>query len=137
MRLRQVLLNLLSNAAKFTKDGRVDVRVDRVDGLDGAWFTFAVTDTGIGMGEHQLARLFQPFVQADSSMSRRYGGTGLGLAISRVFVEMMGGMIDVESRKGVGSTFTVHLPECAPEQSSVRKPPRPPTMGHRAIGRAS
>ncbi len=138
-KIRQVLLNLLSNAAKFTEEGRVDVKVERHESLDGVWFTFAVSDTGIGMGEQQLARLFQPFIQADSSASRKYGGTGLGLAISRVFVEMMGGMIDVVSRRGQGSTFTVHLPANAPEKSTVRAPPRPPTMGHghRSIGRAS
>ena len=138
-KVRQVLLNLLSNAAKFTEEGRVDIKVERHESLDGVWFTFAISDTGIGMGEQQLARLFQPFIQADSSASRKYGGTGLGLAISRVFVEMMGGMIDVVSRRGEGSTFTVHLPANAPEKSSVREPPRPPTLGHghRSIGRAS
>ncbi|MCA9714254.1 MAG: PAS domain S-box protein, partial [Myxococcales bacterium] len=82
-KIRQVLLNLLSNAAKFTEEGRVDIKVERVESLDGVWYTFAVSDTGIGMGEQQLARLFQPFIQADSSASRKYGGTGLGLAISR------------------------------------------------------
>ena len=107
-RLRQVLLNLLSNAAKFTKDGDITMSVER-DG-DG-WVRFAVRDTGIGMNAEQVDSLFQPFVQADSSITRRFGGTGLGLSISQRFVEMMGGRITIESDEGVGSCFTVWLPD--------------------------
>ncbi|MCA9692672.1 MAG: ATP-binding protein [Nannocystaceae bacterium] len=129
-KLRQVLLNLLSNAAKFTSNGLVEVKVERFESDEGTWFVFKVKDDGIGMTRAQMDRLFQPFVQADSSTSRRYGGTGLGLAICRVFVEMMGGAIDVESRLHKGSTFTVHLPASAPEQSGLRAPPRPPSRAY-------
>jgi len=109
-KLRQVLINLLSNACKFTTGGRVRLEV----GLDGlGWLELRVSDTGIGISDEQRARLFRPFVQADSSTTRRYGGTGLGLAISQRFCEMMGGRIDVLSRPGHGSTFTVRLPEKA------------------------
>jgi signal transduction histidine kinase len=109
-RIRQVLLNLLSNASKFTSNGKVflAVRRERVDGAD--WMVFAVRDSGIGMTPEQVAKLFQPFTQADSSTTRKYGGTGLGLAISRAFCSMMGGEIRVESSWGEGSTFTVRLP---------------------------
>jgi signal transduction histidine kinase len=109
-RIRQVLLNLLSNASKFTSKGTVllTVRRERTGGAD--WMVFAVRDSGIGMTPEQLAKLFRPFTQADSSTTRKYGGTGLGLAISRAFCSMMGGDIQVESVSGQGSTFTVRLP---------------------------
>jgi len=107
-KLRQVLINLMSNACKFTSNGRI--RLDAtVDGL--GWLELRVTDTGIGLSDEQKGRLFRPFVQADSSTTRRYGGTGLGLAISQRFCELMGGRIDVVSRPGEGSCFTVRLPE--------------------------
>jgi PAS domain S-box-containing protein len=113
-KLRQVLINLLSNACKFTTGGRVQLDV----GLDGlGWLEFRVSDTGIGMSDEQRARLFRPFVQADSSTTRRYGGTGLGLAISQRLCELMGGRIDVASHPGQGSTFTVRLPEKVRRQS--------------------
>ena len=105
-KLRQSLLNLLSNACKFTDKGTIVLDVKRVDG----WATFAVSDTGIGMTPEQLGRIFQPFVQADSSTSRKYGGTGLGLTLTRKFCEMMGGSVDVTSAPGAGSTFTIRLP---------------------------
>jgi signal transduction histidine kinase len=109
MRLRQILLNLLSNACKFTKHGEVGLRVRKVaDGCD--WVEFAVSDTGIGMTAEQLAKLFQEFTQADSLTARRYGGTGLGLAISRKLARMMGGDVIVASEPGKGSVFTVRLP---------------------------
>jgi PAS domain S-box-containing protein len=110
-RLRQVLLNLLSNALKFTENGVVTLAARRAwhEQL-GELLLLEVRDTGIGMSEAQLARLFQPFTQADASTTRKYGGTGLGLAISRHFCRMMGGDIVVESSLGAGSTFTVRLP---------------------------
>jgi signal transduction histidine kinase/ActR/RegA family two-component response regulator len=110
-RLRQVLLNLLSNAAKFTDKGDIDLAIERKG--DG-WVRFAVRDTGIGMTDEQTAHLFEPFTQADNSISRRYGGTGLGLTISRSFVEMMGGRITVDTEPGAGTCFTVWLPDIEP-----------------------
>src|SRR5262249_53385661 len=108
MRLKQILLNLLSNACKFTKEGEVALRVRKVDGRD--WVELAVADTGIGMTAEQQAKLFQDFTQADSLTARRYGGTGLGLAISRKLARMMGGDVTVTSELGKGSVFTVRLP---------------------------
>ena len=109
MRLRQILLNLLSNACKFTKEGEVTLRVRRVaDGRN--WVEFAVADTGIGMTAEQQAKLFQEFTQADASTARRYGGTGLGLSIARKLARMMGGDVTVTSEPGKGSVFTVRLP---------------------------
>jgi signal transduction histidine kinase len=109
MRLRQILLNLLSNACKFTKQGEVALRVRKtVDGRN--WIEFAVADTGIGMTPEQQAKLFEEFTQADSTTAQRYGGTGLGLAITRKLAHMMGGDVTVQSELGKGSTFTVRLP---------------------------
>lgn len=109
-RVRQALLNLVSNANKFTERGKVTITVQRATGRGREWITMAVTDTGIGMTPEQMSRLFHEFVQADSSTTRRFGGTGLGLAISRRFCQMMGGDIGVESEAGRGSTFTIRLP---------------------------
>src|SRR5499426_1944106 len=104
-----ILLNLLSNACKFTKEGEVALRVRKVaDGRD--WVELAVADSGIGMTAEQQAKLFQDFTQADSLTARRYGGTGLGLAISRKLARMMGGDVTVTSEPGKGSVFTVRLP---------------------------
>jgi signal transduction histidine kinase len=112
MRLKQILLNLLSNACKFTKDGEVALRVRKVaDGRD--WVELAVADTGIGLTAEQQAKLFQEFTQADSLTARRYGGTGLGLALSRKLARMMGGDVTVASEPGKGSVFTVRLPGSA------------------------
>jgi signal transduction histidine kinase len=109
MRLRQILLNLLSNACKFTKRGEVVLRARRlVDGCE--WIELAVVDSGIGMTAEQLAKLFQEFTQADASTAQRFGGTGLGLAISRKLARMMGGDVTVTSEPGKGSVFTVCLP---------------------------
>jgi GAF domain-containing protein len=109
MRLKQILLNLLSNACKFTKEGEVALRVRKVaDGRD--WVELAVADSGIGMTAEQQAKLFQDFTQADSLTARRYGGTGLGLAISRKLARMMGGDVTVTSEPGKGSVFTVRVP---------------------------
>jgi signal transduction histidine kinase len=108
-----VLLNLLSNASKFTKNGKVTLKIRRknaVDDIPGKIITFIVKDTGIGMTEYQLNQLFKPFTQGDASTTKKYGGTGLGLAITRHFCQMMGGDIDVQSEFEVGSTFTVWLP---------------------------
>jgi CheY-like chemotaxis protein len=110
MRLRQVLLNLLSNACKFTEGGTVTLRIPEARQDEVRGYTVSVSDTGIGMTAEQLARIFSEFTQADSSTTRRYGGTGLGLAISKRLVEMMGGTIAAESTPGEGSTFTVWLP---------------------------
>jgi signal transduction histidine kinase len=110
MRLRQALLNLMSNANKFTERGTitVDARHGQENGRD--WVTIAVADSGIGMTPEQMGKLFQEFSQADASTTRKYGGTGLGLAISKRFCQMMGGDITVESEVGRGSTFTIRLP---------------------------
>jgi adenylate cyclase len=110
LRLRQILLNLLSNACKFTKDGEVSLRVTPASADGKRWMDFVVTDTGIGMTPDQLGKLFEDFAQADESTARRYGGTGLGLAITRRLCRMMGGDVTVTSEAGKGSTFVVHLP---------------------------
>jgi adenylate cyclase len=109
MRLRQILLNLLSNACKFTKQGDVTLRARRLaDGRD--WVELAIIDTGIGMTAEQLAKLFQEFSQAEASTAKKYGGTGLGLAITRKLARRMGGDVTVTSEHGKGSVFTVCLP---------------------------
>jgi len=110
-RLRQVLLNLLGNAVKFTERGHVLLQVLAGAPANGtAWFTFEVHDTGDGIDPVQLPRLFERFTQADSSTTRRHGGTGLGLAIVRELTTLMGGTIEAESRPGQGSLFRLHLP---------------------------
>ena len=109
MRLRQILLNLLSNACKFTKQGEVTLLARKLVNA-GNWIEFAVSDTGIGMTPEQQAKLFEEFTQADSSTARQYGGTGLGLAITRKLARMMGGDVTLMSEAGKGSTFTVRLP---------------------------
>ena len=111
LRVRQVLLNLVSNAVKFTERGSISIVSRVVEQHDDSMvLRLEVRDTGIGMSPDQVQRLFQPFEQADASTTRRFGGTGLGLAISRKLVEMMGGSIGVESRPGQGSTFWLELP---------------------------
>ncbi|MDX2270041.1 MAG: PAS domain S-box protein [Bryobacter sp.] len=128
-RIRQVLLNFLSNAVKFTAKGSVLLRVE-ADPERNGHLRFSVTDTGIGIAPEQLERLFQPFTQADSSTTRRYGGTGLGLVISQKLVKMMGGELGVESKPGVGSTFWCRLPLspmpqlCCPAPVKVQNPSR-------------
>ena len=150
-KVRQVLLNLLSNAAKFTKNGKISIGVETIRNEElrmkhqqeaaqilisnSEFLSFRITDTGIGMTPEQLQRVFQPFTQADASTTRQYGGTGLGLAISQRFCQMMGGSIEVASNLGTGSTFTVLLPSEIkhPEiQQKVRvssSPPRAPVAG--------
>jgi signal transduction histidine kinase/DNA-binding response OmpR family regulator len=117
-KLKQSLLNLLSNAGKFTHDGRISLAVERSESA----VSFAVADTGIGMNEEQLGRLFQAFSQADAATTRRYGGTGLGLAITKRFCEMLGGRITVASAPGKGSTFTHVLPATAAASPAVSAP---------------
>ncbi len=129
-RIRQVLLNLLANAVKFTEHGQVLLRLQ----LLGDRIQFAVVDTGIGIPAEAQARLFAPFIQVDSSTSRRYGGTGLGLAISRRLAELMGGGISLASRPGMGSVFTLDLPFAYPIQRVTVQPlptvsvARPPSL---------
>src|SRR5207302_10184282 len=136
-RVRQVLFNLLSNATKFTRDGRVVLEVvrERWEGRDA--IAFHVRDTGIGISPEQMDRLFKPFSQADDSTTRQFGGTGLGLTISRSFCQMMGGDITVWSEPGKGSVFTAHLPVEVTDARAVRvtdgtTPGREPDRDHAA-----
>lgn len=125
-RIRQIMLNLLSNALKFTAHGcvRLSLRPARGEGIE-----IVVDDTGIGMSPEQQARLFQPFTQGDLTVTRRFGGTGLGLAISRQLADMMGGHIAVESAEGEGSTFRVTLPLAAVDAPVREAVPEPPVEG--------
>ncbi len=109
-KIRQCLFNLIGNASKFTEQGTISLKVSRGIAEGQEWINFAVSDTGIGMNEEQMGRLFEAFAQAEASTTRRFGGTGLGLAITRHFCEMMGGTVLVESQAGKGSTFTMKLP---------------------------
>jgi signal transduction histidine kinase len=109
-RLRQVLLNLLGNAAKFTNKGSIVLGLERQDISGREWVQFRVSDSGIGMSPDQLERLFIPFTQVETQTARRFGGTGLGLAISKKICQMMGGDLYVESERGKGTKFTVRLP---------------------------
>lgn len=109
-KVRQVLLNLLSNAAKFTEQGMITLKVSRERANDSEWIVFKVADTGIGMTPEQVSNLFQTFTQADASTTRKYGGTGLGLALSQRLCQLMGGEITVTSEPSLGSTFTITLP---------------------------
>ncbi len=125
-KMRQILFNLLSNACKFTEYGQITLRVLRMRSDDDPPMdrvVFEVADTGIGMSDEQIARIFQPFIQVDLSSTRKYGGTGLGLAISRHFCRMMGGEITVQSGLGLGSTFTVTLPTNLPSVAEVIEAP--------------
>jgi signal transduction histidine kinase len=109
-KLKQVLLNLLANSSKFTENGTVALDVRRATDSEGNWLVLLVSDTGIGMTQDQMGKLFQAFSQADAATTAKYGGTGLGLALSRRFCQMMGGEISVASQLGKGSAFTVRLP---------------------------
>ncbi|RLU03601.1 MAG: response regulator [Ketobacter sp.] len=124
-RLRQVLLNLIGNAFKFTRVGRVEVKLDkRADTVDGGELEFTILDTGIGISQVQQAKLFKPFQQADSSITREYGGSGLGLSISKSLIELMGGEIEVDSAPRQGSTFifTIYYETAAPLETVCPAP---------------
>jgi signal transduction histidine kinase/DNA-binding response OmpR family regulator len=135
-KVRQTLFNLLSNACKFTRQGTISLTVSREvisassppgsGGIEGGdWITFRVSDTGIGISPEQMARLFQPFTQADASTTRQYGGTGLGLTITKRFCQLMGGDIAVESEVGKGSTFSIWLPATVVDPKAGRAPEVP------------
>jgi PAS domain S-box-containing protein len=130
-RIRQVLLNLLGNALKFTERGGVSVEVT-IDRANPPRLRFDVTDTGIGMSEATIATLFEKFTQADSSVTRRYGGTGLGLSIAKQFVELMGGRLRVSSRLGAGSTFIFDIP-LSPAHATTKLPVPPHLKGLRVL----
>jgi len=135
MRVRQTLLNLVSNANKFTERGTLTIRARRREIDNREWVEIAVTDTGIGMTPAQMEKLFQEFSQVDSSTTRKYGGTGLGLAISRRFCRMMGGDISAQSEAGRGSTFTVNLPANVVGIDAAAAPETTPRMHAAAISR--
>ncbi len=118
-KLKQSLLNVLSNGSKFTQNGQLTLVAERFES-DRTMVRFAISDTGIGMTEEQLGRLFQAFSQADASTTKKYGGTGLGLAISRQFCQLLGGDITVTSRPGEGSTFTITLPAHSDEPAQIK-----------------
>jgi len=109
-KLRRLLFNLLSNACKFTKDGRIELRVDPVVQDERRYFCFSISDTGIGIGHETKERLFKPFSQADDSSTRPYGGLGLGLALAKHYAELLGGEITLDSKIGEGSVFRVQVP---------------------------
>ena len=126
-KVKQCLLNVLSNASKFTQNGKLTLAVERTDR---AMIQMTISDTGIGMSEEQLGRLFQAFSQADASTTKKFGGTGLGLAITRHFCRLLGGDISVASRVGEGSTFTIVIPDQTAEPTRSEVPidyPQEPT----------
>lgn len=124
MKTRQILVNLLGNAAKFTEQGKITLEVARENYQQQSWARFSISDSGIGMTPEQQKKLFLPFSQVDPSTTRRFGGTGLGLAITKQFVDMMGGVITLESGFGEGSTFTVLLPVQVTASPPASEPPK-------------
>jgi len=133
-RVSQVILNLLSNAAKFTNKGLVQLSAERTTQAETDWLIVKVTDSGIGMTSEQLERIFDPFSQADASTTREFGGTGLGLSISRKLCEMMGGTLTAESHKDVGSTFTVRIPVGDSNQAVNKRLSTPAKIDELATG---
>jgi signal transduction histidine kinase len=139
VRVRQVLINLLGNACKFTERGEIVLSVERgvlsaghsTLNTQHSALVFKVTDTGIGMSAEQMALLFLPFSQVDDSTTRKYGGTGLGLALTRHFCQLMGGTVDVVSAPGEGSTFTVRLPLREPDDLAAAASERDAVEGRR------
>jgi signal transduction histidine kinase len=131
-RLRQSVLNLASNANKFTEKGTITIAAHQAQENGRDWITIAVTDTGIGMTPQQMSKLFQEFSQASSATGSKYGGTGLGLAISKRFCQMMGGDITVESTPGRGSIFTIRLPRIV-EAPKEAVPANPAHTGEAAL----
>ncbi len=129
-KIRQTLFNLLSNASKFTKKGTIRLEARRLQRAGIDWLVYKVADTGIGMSQEQMAKVFEEFTQADSSTTRKFGGTGLGLTISKKFCELMGGDVRVESEEGSGTTFTVELPAVVGEEPPEDQvPPASPPAG--------
>jgi signal transduction histidine kinase len=133
-KVRQVLLNLLSNAAKFTERGTISLLAEREATVRGDWVIFRIKDTGIGMSMDEQRQLFKEFTQVDASSTRKYGGTGLGLALSRRLCQLMGGNITVVSALGQGSTFTVRIPAdvANPGNKTIGTPPATPPRSIRS-----
>ena len=132
-KVRQGIFNLVSNAAKFTKSGSVVLEVRREDADGQEWVSFSVSDTGIGMSDEQISKVFQPFIQADASTTREFGGTGLGLTITKRFCEMMGGSITIDSEVERGSTFVIRLPAEVSEPTApkdAQEAPKPESAAH-------
>ena len=117
-RISQCLVNVLANAAKFTAAGEVAFRVRRRRGDRGDWLLFAVEDTGIGMSPKHLERVFEPFMQADETIARRYGGAGLGLTITRELLSRLGGRISIKTEPGLGASVVLKIPACLTEASA-------------------
>jgi signal transduction histidine kinase/DNA-binding response OmpR family regulator/HAMP domain-containing protein len=132
IKIKQSLLNILSNGNKFTENGKLTLIADRSE-ADRRMVRFAVSDTGIGMTDEQLGRLFQAFSQAEKSTAKKYGGTGLGLVITRNFCQMLGGEVTATSKLGEGSTFTITLPDSPPAPVQVR-PAEVPQLAERSVG---
>jgi signal transduction histidine kinase len=109
VRIKQILLNLLTNAVKFTESGHIEMGLDADRGPEGVTLTFRVSDTGVGIADDKLGQIFDRFYQIDGTVTRKHGGAGLGLAITQRLVDVMGGTIQVESELGVGTTFKVRL----------------------------
>ena len=122
-RLRQSLLNLISNACKFTEDGSVTLKAEAYEALGVSWLQYSVRDSGIGMTEGQMAKIFDDFTQAEAETTAKFGGTGLGLSITKQLIEMMGGRLSVASEIGSGSTFTIQVPrQVVTEEAPVDQP---------------
>lgn len=121
-RLRQILMNLIGNANKFTQSGTIEIAANIESTEDTKWISLDVRDTGIGISDEQIQKLFEPFAQAEASTTRKYGGTGLGLAISSRFAQMMGGTLQAKSGLGEGSTFTFRFPQTLPSRRTTPEP---------------